>query len=407
MNPTLLNLRHLRAFREVAECRSISLASKRVHLSQPAITQAIAKLEAQLELPLFERRSDGMHATEPGQQFSVRVERALRHLQAGTREAARLGPEKTARRVAHYDHMLTTTQLRALAAVSDARNFSLAARNIGISQPSLHRAARDLERLLGMTLFESTAGGIELTRPARALAQHVKLAYAELAQGFAEAAAWRGQDSGRIVIGSMPLARMSILPAAINTLARKHPEVQVSVLEGPYEDLLHGLRHGEIDLLIGALRDPVPIDDVVQDALFEDELAIVAGAGHPLTDHDGIEVADLARYPWVVPREGTPTRGHFEAMFADAGLPIPAGLVESSSQILIRGLLQDSDRLTIISPHQIRLETRLGLLAVLPVDMAHTSRPIGTTLRRDWHPTATQQDFLGHLREAAEQLQAD
>ncbi|MBZ0214965.1 MAG: LysR family transcriptional regulator, partial [Fimbriimonadaceae bacterium] len=48
------NLRHLRAFREVAACRSISQASRRVHLSQPAITQAIAKLEDALGLALFD-----------------------------------------------------------------------------------------------------------------------------------------------------------------------------------------------------------------------------------------------------------------------------------------------------------------------------------------------------------------
>ena len=77
MQAEIPNLRHLRAFQEVARCRGISAAAERVHLSQPAITQAIAKLEAQLGTALFERRSGGLYPTEPGDLFLDRVERAL------------------------------------------------------------------------------------------------------------------------------------------------------------------------------------------------------------------------------------------------------------------------------------------------------------------------------------------
>jgi DNA-binding transcriptional LysR family regulator len=50
----------------VARCGSISAAAGDVHLSQPAITQAIAKLERSLEVTLFARSSTGMAATEAG-----------------------------------------------------------------------------------------------------------------------------------------------------------------------------------------------------------------------------------------------------------------------------------------------------------------------------------------------------
>jgi len=48
MSPDRLNLRHMRAFCMVARCGSISAAAGDVHLSQPAITQAIAKPERSL-----------------------------------------------------------------------------------------------------------------------------------------------------------------------------------------------------------------------------------------------------------------------------------------------------------------------------------------------------------------------
>jgi DNA-binding transcriptional LysR family regulator len=399
MKPELTNLRHLRAVREVAECRSISQAAERVFISQPAITQAIAKMESQLGMPLFERLSDGMRPTEAGNVFAQRIERALELIRYGGQEAIRIGGERGTRRQADIDRMVTTTQLRALVAVASARNFSLAARAIGTSQPALHRAARDVEALMGIDLFEKTSQGIELTRAAQTFVQQVKLAFAELAQGFAEMAAMRGVDTGQIIVGSMPLARHSILPAAINALSRELPEVGVSVIDAPYGELLHGLRHGEMDFLIGALRDPVPVDDVVQEALFQDPLVIVARSGHPLTGKRRLTLADLAAYPWVLPQHGTPTRDQFETLMN--GHPPAGGLVESSSIVLICGLLFESDRLTLISRQQILREQEQGLLTTLPYDMSRTRRPIGLTTRANWRPTAAQDRFLQLVREAA------
>jgi LysR family transcriptional regulator, regulator for genes of the gallate degradation pathway len=213
----------------------------------------------------------------------------------------------------------------------------------------------------------------------------------------------RGIDSARLMVGTLPLARSSILPNTINALARLRPEVQVGVVDGPYDDLLHGLRQGTLDLIIGALRIPVPIDDVVQETLFHDRLAVVARTGHPLTGKRALSVRDLAGFPWAIPKCGPPTRKHFDALFGNAGLDTPKGLIESSSLVLIRGLLLGSDRLTLVSAHQIHHEEQMGTLQRLPLDLAHTSRPIGTTVRRDWYPTATQVLFLDLLRAASRQ----
>lgn len=400
MNRAVPNIRHLRAFQAVAECQSISGASRKVFISQPAITQAIAKMEKTLGVTLFDRRPEGVFLTDVGRLFHDRVERMLRHLQVGVAEAVRVAGRRNGRALHNLDQMLTGVQLRALIAISEAQNFSLAARAVGISQPSLHRAARDLEHLAGVPLFEKATRGITLTRAAETLALQARLALVEYDQGLEELGEWKGDDSGGVVIGSMPLARTFLLPTVIGRLTRERPDARVEVIDGPYEDLLNGLRAGEIDLLIGALRDPVPIEDVVQEALFNDPLAVVARAGHPLTYKSTVTVADLAACGWVIPRRGTPTRSQFERLFEDAGQPLPDSLVETGSLILIRGLLAASDRLTIISLHQIRHEMQWGMLAQLPLHLPDTVRPIGVTVRRDWRPTATQARCLDLLREA-------
>lgn len=403
MNRDVPNIRHLRAFLAVAESRSISAASRKVFISQPAITQAIAKMEKTLGVALFDRRPDGVFPTEAGSLFHDRVERMLRHLQAGVAEALKASGRRTAKSLQTLDQNLTGVQLRALIAISEAANFSLAARAVGISQPSLHRAARDLEHLAGVPLFEKANSGILLTRPGAILAMQARLALVEYEQGLEELGEWRGEDSGGIVIGSMPLSRTFLLPTAITMLTRERPDARIEVVDGPYEDMLGALRRGDLDLLIGALRDPLPIGDIVQEPLFDDPLAVVARPGHPLFSHKGaLTPAELGRWPWVVPRRGTPTRSHFEALFHEAGMAVPDAVVETGSVILIRGLLENSDRLTLISLHQIRHEMQWGLLSPLPLDLSRSARPIGLTVRKDWRPTATQGRFLTLLREAGQ-----
>jgi LysR family transcriptional regulator of gallate degradation len=356
------------------------------------------KLEAILGAPLFQRQSRGMFLSEPGALFRKRAERALQLIDSGARLVSQARSRDRAREGTDFGHLITSTQLRALIAVAQHGNFSVAARSIGVSQPSLYRVARHIERISGAEFYRRDPHGIHLTEYAESLVRCGRLAFAELRQGFEEIDLWRGIDSTLISIGTLPLARSVVLPSAINEITTRRPGIAISVVDGPYDDLLHALRHGEIDLMIGALRDPVPIDDVVQEALFHDPLAIYAGPSHPLARRKRVTARELVSYPWVVPRQGTPTRTHFDRLFRDWGVDPPNTLVESSSLVLIRGLLSGSRRLTLISTHQVREEEKLGLVSRLPVQLSDTERAIGMTTRRDWLPTSAQFELIESLR---------
>lgn len=381
------SLRHLRLVLSVAEHRSITRAAEIGLVSQPAVTQAIGKLEAAAETPLFQRTPQGLHPTEAGTALVARVARAL-----GLLDPALDAVAPRLRLTA------TVSQLEALIALRETENFTLAARRLGIAQPTVHRAITHLEQEAGRSLFERTARGMLATRPAHALAQAARLAFAELAQAEADVAELAGREVGRIVVGAMPLSRSSVLPAAIAGFRGLRPTLPILVLDGPYDELLAGLRRGEIDLMIGALRDPVPIGDVEQELLFHDDLVVVCGLRHPLVGRAAVTPADLAAYPWVVARAGTPTRAHFDRLFAAAP---PRSIVESGSVILARELLDTTDHLACISRVQARVGAARGLMAILPVEVPGSARPIGLTLRSGWLPTRAQADFLGQLRAGA------
>ena len=188
------NLRHLWAAVEIARRGSISKAANSVHLSQSAVTQGLARLEAQAGERLFDRTGAGLNPTEAGQRFVARTERALQKLRAIDDELALRtvpGPEPLHRQ-------MTSTQLRALVAVVENGGFSLAARELGVSQPSVHRAAREIEKLCGRPLFHRTGSGVEATPAAQQLARYASLAFAEIRQGFEEVDEMHGRMQSRL-----------------------------------------------------------------------------------------------------------------------------------------------------------------------------------------------------------------
>jgi DNA-binding transcriptional LysR family regulator len=182
----------------------------------------------------------------------------------------------------------------------------------------------------------------------------------------------------------------------------------VRVISAPYDGLLGRLRYGIIDFLVGALRDPAPIDDVVQEPLFDDPLSIVARRGHPLTLRRTATHADLLAYPWVAPAEETPARAVFDRLFPPEDVArMPGGLFETSSLVLLRGLLAGSDRLALLSARQARIELDQAVLALAPFRVPIGTRRIGLTYRRGWRPTPTQALLLDLLRRSPEADAAD
>ena len=391
------NLRHLHLFREVARLGSVSAAARAVHVSQPAVTQAIAGVERCFDTSLLVRRSTGVSVTAAGALCLARIERLFAHLREALAEITRGAADSPI----DVGRLVSAVQLDALGAVVEHGGFSHAARARHVSQAGIHRAARELEHHLGAPLFEKTSFGITPTREAEKLSRRARIAFTEIEQARAEVHALAGGESGRTFIGAMPLARSYFLPRALLEFTQEHPKHGVAIIEGTYEHLLAGLRSGEADVLVGALRDPSPGSDVVQEHVFDDPLALIVGAHHPLAGRKRLTTAALRRFQWIAPRTGSPLRAHFDALFTSLGMELPSPPLECGSLAAARSFLLESDRIMLLSEHQIYYELRAGLLVALPHPAGRVIRPIGLTVRRDWHPTDTQQRLLAMLRSQA------
>jgi LysR family transcriptional regulator, regulator for genes of the gallate degradation pathway len=372
----LPNIRHCAALAATVRHGSVSSAARAVNLSQPALTQAIAALESNLDVTLFERSSVGMVPTQPAILLARRIEIALEHI-GSTR--------------------VTSTQLRAFIAVGRTGSYKSAAQTLDVKPASVHRAVADLSIALGQLLLDKRGRTLFLTAAGQRRLRRFGLAIAELNAGLAEVASWQGKARGRIVIGAMSLSRARWLPSTLDIFAANYPDVDIVVHEGSHGELIGPLRDGEIDLLLGALRDVTEIDDLEQEAVFDDHPQIIMRAGHPLLK-SASTTQDLRRFSWILPGQQTPLRRFWRSMFAQLGIDPPRVQIECGSVVMIRQLLLSGDSLTLLSPRQVSIELETGLLSALPAPMS-ISRTIGITTRIGWRPTREQQMLLQMLRE--------
>jgi len=379
-----LNLRHLRAVAKIAELGTVNAAATAVNLSQPAITQALGRLEAALGLPLFERRHDGMIPTRAGEILSPRIDAALAHIRS--------------------PHV-TMSRLRAMLALAETGSYAGASQETGLSLPSIHRAVTDLALALRRPLVVRRGKFVITTEAGSLLAREFRLAQVELEAGLSEIAALRGHETRRISIGAMPLSRARVLPAAVARFLARRPQVRLTIVEGSRAELVEPLRNGALDVMVGALRDPLIETDLVQHRLFDDVPAVFARRGHPL-EGTSPGPLDMADYPFTLPPRGTPLRDSFDRYFTANDLPLPQVPVECGSVMMIRQVMMGGNSLALLSPDQVQVEIEAGWLSELARLPAQFARTIGMTTRASLRPTEVQAEFFAELEAAAGEVGA-
>jgi DNA-binding transcriptional LysR family regulator len=396
----------LRVFQNVARLGSLSQASRECGVSQPAVTQAIAKLEERLSAPLFERCQSGCFLTQYGHAYLARTDRFFNEVENSLLEPL-VGPPFTEDRLLKCTvAKITATHVRTLMAIAEHQSVEAAAIALDISGSSLTRAARGLEGVLRRTLFHPSAHGLSATKISLELARRFRLACRELAYGSEEIAGLRGKNESRVVVGTLPLFPVDLLARSVDDLLKAYPGTKILILEGSYLGLLADLRAGKIDFLVSVLRKPDWVLDVDEEPLFEDPYAVIARRGHPLAQRSDITLQDLARFEWVLPEAGTPRRTAFDRMFRTFD-PKPAASIETRSMEFQRGMLSTSDRVSLVTMHEALFETRVGMLGPLPFAPPVTRRADGVATRANWQPTGVQLAFLDLLRRNARRRQAD
>jgi DNA-binding transcriptional LysR family regulator len=188
--------------------------------------------------------------------------------------------------------------LASFVAVAEELHFGRAARRLQMAQPPLSQQIRQLEKELGVQLFERSTRSVRLTSAGEAFLKPVRtvLEDIEIAKRVARAAG-RG-EYGRVTVGFAGASSHSTLPRLTHAVRACHPGIELVMRGQTYANrALAGVADGTLDL--GFVRLPVTQPGVRWRVIAEEELVCALPSDHPLSARERISVADLADEPFV------------------------------------------------------------------------------------------------------------
>ncbi len=380
-----LSPRNLRVLVAVYEGGSVASAARALLRAPSAITRSVQELELALDTPLFDRLPAGMLPTPAGEA----AYRRAKLIEGEFLAAHRALPEHGAARQAPLFAMVASVrQMAVLVKLSELGHMPSTAEALGVSQPAISSALREVERSLQLPLFERGPRRMAATPAGELLVFRLRRVRSEIEHLRADVGGLLGAVSGRVTISVLPSSRTWLMPRAIANFVGRHPGVQVSVMDAPFDVLFAGLQSGEIDFIYTGIGPEYRHRDLRVEPVSQDRLVVVARAGHPLQRKAKLEARDLSRFPWVLRDPGAPSRKLLDQVFRDMGLGSPRVAVQAGDLGLLRGLLMQSDMLTAVSPQHLLHELQAGTLAELAIDLPGSSREVGFVLRKDAQPSA-------------------
>lgn len=303
---------------------------------------------------------------------------------------------------------LKPRHLQLLVALDDLRNLGKVAASLNVTQPAISLALGELEKGLGIKLFERTARGVNPNIYGECMIRQARVVLGSLAQARDELRALLSGASGKTTLGALPAMTPSLVPKALALLKERTPLTTVSIHEGAMETLLPELRRGTIDLIVGRLlSDRQRSDDLSEKALFEGSSTVVVGARHPLAKRKRLHWNDLADFPWVLPPVGSIPREPLEIALQQNGLAMPSNTIETLSIHVILTYLQSTRAIAVMSKVVAHHYRDLGLMAVLPLHLPNVLRPIGVMWRRDAVLSRSSQQLIRALADTGAGLDLD
>ena len=193
-------------------------------------------------------------------------------------------------------------QLRYVVAVARAGNFSRAAEQCHVSQPSLSQQIQKLEGDLVERLFDRMRRETKLTPVGEAFLRRAVRILEEVDAAKREAIEMTGLLRGVLTVGVLPTIAPYLLPPVLSQFAELHPGMELVVQEDTTARLLKAAHAYEIDVAVASL--PIQDDRIEVRELFSEELLLALPAHHRLARKQAVSVKDLEKERLIVMKEG-------------------------------------------------------------------------------------------------------
>jgi LysR family cyn operon transcriptional activator len=253
-------------------------------------------------------------------------------------------------------------QLRYLIKAAQTLNFSQASKELFITQSTLSQQIHQLEKELGLLLFQRNSHEMTLTEAGEEL-----LPYARRTVNSADTCIDRIVDLRKLLCGNLNIgvtySFSSIMTDTLIEFMRKYPKVKLNICYSTMEDLMLKLQAHELDFVL-AFKPTRRYDKIESHVLFNNRLAVIVKDNHTLAKEQKITLEDLQRYDLALPAGGLQARNALEFMLSRKDFDYNVRIELNDVNILLK-LIRETNYVTVLSESTIHNE--LGLKSI-PID---------------------------------------
>lgn len=255
--------------------------------------------------------------------------------------------------------------LRYFVTLAHVKHYTKAAQQLCITQPSLSHAIAQMEKELGVPLFEKNGRNTLLTPFGRGFLACAEHTLSTLDDGIASLQR-SARGSGLIRLGFVRPLGIRFVPRLAAEFLQAYPEndIRLTFHTGITRQLLDDLQQQKVDLLFCSK----PQDDLKLTAVpvQKQELVVIVPQNHPLAVNTGVQLADTASYPYIYFTQTSGIRSVIDDMFLRENA-VPNIVTETEEDEVIAGLVAEGFGIAVV-PY-------MDLLQKLPVKILSITSP--------------------------------
>ncbi|HEY5712799.1 MAG TPA: LysR substrate-binding domain-containing protein [Allosphingosinicella sp.] len=244
------------------------------------------------------------------------------------------------------------THIRDVLAVAEFGSLRAAGRHLGIAQPAVTRSIHEIERELGVSLFERHARGVRTTAVGKAFLRRAEAVQCELRRATEEIEQLKGLSTGQVSIAMSSASSIALLPSVLLAFRKKYPDSVLKISESLFQGVESEVQDGEIDFYVGPLDPTISTTHFSVEKLFDNSRVVAARKGHPLEGARNLR--DLVDAEWV--RATLSARSELshgidddvDRLFEDQGLRPPKIVMQARSALATLLAVANSDLLAIL-----------------------------------------------------------
>lgn len=267
---------------------------------------------------------------------------------------------------------ITVAQLEAVVHVADCGSFTQAAQSLHLTQPALSHRVAEMERLVGLRIFDRSRRSVRVTERGRGVIEAARAALTKFERGLEKIFVAAGRARQRVRLAAIPSLAAVAMPDILKAVEEEHPNVECTLRAANAHDVLTLAHNGTCDIGLTALEGSYSSE--FGESVYDDQFVALLPEGHRLTSQESVTWKELTAERFVMPPVTSSLHYlHVEAMAASESYP---ALTLPGDSIAVTAGLVASGLGVAAMPTSALLLARFARLVTRPLVAPAVSRPI-------------------------------